>query len=274
MDKNKRIFRIIFYPILAIIVGAELFPIFIIVTTSFKTNIEIWTSSSFLILRPTLENYIGVFIERPFTKYIFNSLIIALSSTAISVIFGAVASYGFTRFKFPGNRLLNIGVLISRLIPPIALSIPIFLLMKNLRLLDTHLALIIAHTTFNLSFAIWLMIPFFQKIPLELEDAARIDGCSRFGAFRKVFIPLAAPGLITTSIFCFILSWNEFLFALVLTSSEAKTAPLAISGYIGQFGLDWAKMTAGATVMLIPALVFTLALQKYFVEGLTFGILK
>jgi len=274
MAKNRKIFKIAFYPILIIIVSVELFPIFLIVTTSFKTNIEIWTSSSFLILRPTLENYIGVFIKRPFAKYLFNSLIIALSSMAISVIFGSVASYGFTRFKFSGNKLLSIGILISRLIPPIALSIPIFLLMKKFALLDTHLALIIAHTTFNLAFAIWLMIPFFQRIPLELEDAARIDGCSHFSAFRKIFIPLAAPGLITTSIFCFILSWNEFLFALVLTSSEAKTAPLAISGYIGQFGLDWAKMTAGATIMLIPALVFTLALQKYFVEGLTFGILK
>jgi len=274
MAKNRKIFKIAFYPILIIIVSVELFPIFLIVTTSFKTNIEIWTSSSFLILRPTLENYIGIFIKRPFAKYLFNSLIIALSSMAISVIFGSVASYGFTRFKFSGNKLLSIGILISRLIPPIALSIPIFLLMKKFALLDTHLALIIAHTTFNLAFAIWLMIPFFQRIPLELEDAARIDGCSHFSAFRKIFIPLAAPGLITTSIFCFILSWNEFLFALVLTSSEAKTAPLAISGYIGQFGLDWAKMTAGATIMLIPALVFTLALQKYFIEGLTFGILK
>ncbi len=262
----------LFFLTVFIILFVELFPIFMVVTTSFKPKLQIWTSKSpFELFRPTFKNYLQVFKDRNFAKYIKNSLIIASITTFIALFLGSLAAYGFARFKFRGNFLLSMGVLASRMIPPITLSVPIFILISEWKLLDTYFSMILAHISFSLPYVIWLLLPFFKGIPASYEEAAMLDGCSRQRVFFSIFLPLVAPGLVVAAIFTFMLSWNDFLYALVLTSSRAKTAPLAVSEFIGQFAPEWGMMTAAGTVFLIPVFIFALGLQKYIIHGLAFG---
>ncbi len=264
--------KVLFYLVVLAILVVELFPIYMVVSTSLKPKIKIWTSiSPFESFKPTLTNYQNILFERSFLDYLKNSGIIAIVTTIISLGLGSLAAYGFARFKFRGSGTLSLGVLVSRMIPPITLSLPIFLLVSRMGLLDTYGALILAHTSFSLPYVIWLLIPFFKGVPGAFEEAAMLDGAGRLRVFISIFLPLVAPGLVVAAIFSFIMSWNDFLYALVLTSSTIKTAPVAVSGFMGQFGPDWGMMTAAGTIILLPVFLLALLLQKYIIQGLTFG---
>ena len=211
------------------------------------------------------------------SKYIprfLNSIIIAFGSTALAVILGTLAAYGFSRFKVPLKDDLLFFILSTRMMPPIAVAIPIYLMYRELGLQDTKLGMILLYTSVNVSLAVWLLKGFIDEIPREYEEAAMIDGYTRLQAFRKVVLPQAATGIAATAIFCMIFAWNEYAFAVLLTSGDAQTAPPFIPIIIGEGGQDWPAVAAGTTLFLIPILVFTVLLRKHLLRGITFGAVR
>ena len=190
------------------------------------------------------------------------------------MILGTMAAYAFSRFKVPLKDDLLFFILSTRMMPPIAVAIPIFLMFRNLGLNDTHLGMILLYTAVNLSLSVWLLKGFIDEIPVEYEEAALIDGYTRFQAFYKVVLPQAATGIASTAIFCLIFAWNEYAFAVLLTSGNAQTAPPFIPTIIGVSGKDWPAVAAGATIFLVPVMVFTILLRKHLLRGITFGAVR
>ncbi len=203
-----------------------------------------------------------------------NSVLIGFGSTLLSVVLGTLAAYAFSRFRVPGKDDLLFFILSTRMMPPIAVAIPIYLMYRALGLSDTHLGLILLYTVVNLSLSVWLLKGFMDEIPREYEEAAMVDGYTRFQAFVKVVLPQAATGIATTAIFCLIFAWNEYAFALLLTSGTAQTSPPFIPTIIGEGGLDWPAMAAGTTLFLLPVLAFTILLRKHLLRGITFGAIR
>ena len=210
-------------------------------------------------------NYIPRFI---------NSLIIAFGSTILSVGFGVMAAYAFSRFNVPLKDDLLFFILSTRMMPPIAVAIPIYLMYRELGLSDTRTGMILLYTAVNISLAVWLLKGFIDEIPREYEEAAMVDGYTRLQAFRKVVLPQATTGIVATAIFCLIFAWNEYAFAVLLTSGEAQTAPPFIPIIIGEGGQDWPAVAAGTTLFLVPILVFTVLLRKHLLRGITFGAVR
>lgn len=211
------------------------------------------------------------------SKYIprfVNSLIIAFGSTALAVLLGTLAAYGFSRFRVPLKDDLLFFILSTRMMPPIAVAIPIYLMYRELGLQDTKLGMILLYTSVNVSLAVWLLKGFIDEIPREYEEAAMIDGYTRLQAFRKVVLPQAATGIAATAIFCLIFAWNEYAFAVLLTSGDAQTAPPFIPIIIGEGGQDWPAVSAGTTLFLIPIVAFTVLLRKHLLRGITFGAVR
>ena len=203
-----------------------------------------------------------------------NSLVIAFGSTFLAVFLGTLAAYGFSRFKVPLADDLLFFILSTRMMPPIAVAIPIFLMYRELGLSDTALGMILLYTAVNVSLAVWLLKGFIDEIPREYEEAAMIDGYTRLQAFRKVVLPQATTGIAATAIFCLIFAWNEYAFAALLTSGTAQTAPPFIPTIIGEGGQDWPAVAAGTTIFLVPILVFTILLRKQLLRGITFGAVR
>lgn len=203
-----------------------------------------------------------------------NSLVIGFGSTFLAVFLSVLAAYAFSRFKIPGKDDLMFFILSTRFFPAIAVTIPIFLMYRYLNLSDTYLGMILLYTMINCSLAVWLLTGFMDEIPREYEEAAMIDGYTRLQAFRKVVLPQAATGIAATAIFCLIFSWNEYAFALLLTSGEAQTAPPFIPNIVGEGGLDWPAVGAGTTLFLLPVLIFTIMLRKHLLRGITFGAVR
>ena len=203
-----------------------------------------------------------------------NSLIVAVVSTVLAVGMGTFTAYGFSRFKVKGEGDLLFFILSTRMLPPVVVAIPMFLMYRAVGLNDTHWGLIILYTAFNLSFSVWLMKGFIDEIPREYEEAALIDGYTRFQAFYKVVLPQAATGIASTAIFCLIFAWNEYAFAVLLTSATAQTAPPFIPTIIGVGGLDWPAVAAGATLFLLPVMIFTILLRRHLLRGITFGAVR
>ncbi len=204
----------------------------------------------------------------------WNSLIIGFGSTFLAVFLGTLAAYAFSRFKVPIKDDLLFFILSTRMMPPIAVAIPIYLMYRTLGLNDTHLGMILLYTAVNLSLAVWLLKGFMDEIPREYEEAALIDGYSRFHAFWKIVLPQAKTGIAATAIFCLIFAWNEYAFALLLTSGRAQTAPPFIPIIIGEGGLDWPAVGAGTTLFLLPVVIFTVLLRKHLLRGITFGAVR
>ena len=209
-----------------------------------------------------------------FGERFFNSIIIGFGSTFLSVFLGTLAAYAFSRFKIPLADDLLFFILSTRMMPPIAVAIPIFLMFRNLGLSDTHLGMILLYTAVNISLAVWLLKSFMDGIPTEYEEAALIDGYTRFQAFYRVVLPQAATGIASTAIFCLIFSWNEYAFAVLLTTANAQTAPPFIPTIIGVGGLDWPAIAAGVTLFLLPVMIFTILLRKHLLRGITFGAVR
>jgi multiple sugar transport system permease protein len=202
-----------------------------------------------------------------------DSMIISLATMLVTLVVGSLAAYSFARYRTGGENL-SFWVLSTRMFPPVASALPLFLLFKQFKLLDTHMALIIANTIFNLPFVIWLLKGFFEDLPIELEEAALIDGASPFGAFRQIALPLVAPGLVATALFSFIFTWNEFMFALLFTRSEVRTLTIIVPSLVGGHEILWGEIAAVGTVAIIPGVLLALLLQRYLVRGLTMGAVK
>ena len=270
---GARRFKVFRFMAIYIALAAFMFPILWMFSTSFKKEIDAFRYPPVLISEPTVSNYKSV-LKSEFPLYILNSVVICSVTVLISIVLGAPASYALSRYNFKSKRSISNWILTTRMAPPVAVALPMFLLMKFFNLLDTRLSLIILYTTFNLSFVIWLMRGFFEEIPRELDEAALIDGCSPAKAFLRIVLPLVAPGLAAVAIFCFIFSWNEFFYALIMTHSKSRTVPVGVQGFIGLYGIKWGEMTAAASLATVPIFAFAIATQKHLVRGLTLGAVK
>ena len=222
----------------------------------------------------TLENYVAVFQQNTFGKYFLNSLIIALASTILSILLGAMASYWIARISKRPNPI-KICILCTQMIPPVVLVIPLALIINNLRMGDTYIALIVAYLTFNLPYVIWQLISFFQSIPKELDEASEVDGCTRLQAYFRIILPLAMPGIMASGVYCFIISWNEFMFATILVDSSAlRTIPVGLMVFRDGLMTEWGVVMAGMVISCIPLIVIYLFMSKSFIRGLTAGSVK
>ncbi|MDK2897122.1 MAG: multiple sugar transport system permease protein [Candidatus Atribacteria bacterium] len=274
MSKKRGIINFLLLVLTVIVFAVVLFPPFMLFLTSIKNNVDALKYPPVWLFKPTSSNYREIFELIPFGSYLLNSFVVAMISTVIALSIGSLAAYGLTRFRFKRSKDLSFWILSIRMTPPVAAAIPIFIIMRNLRLLDTPLALILAYCTFNIPFATWLLRSFFQEIPQEIEESAMVDGCSSFGAFSRIAIPLITPGLAATGIFTFIFSWNEFLFALILTGTRAQTVPVALTGFIRETGVMWSHMAAAGVLAMVPMIIFTALVQRNLVKGLTMGAIK
>ena len=275
MERERgTLYWVLFYLAIAATVVFFLFPVLYLFMTSFKSRLDIYVMPPKFIFIPTVQAWIDAFTKKPLFLYFFNSTVVAFGTTVISLVFGTLAAYGLARFKIRGEKDIAFFILSIRMFPPIAASIPIFLFMKNFALLDTRFCLIIAYTVFNLPFVVWMMREFILAIPLEIEEAALVDGLTRMQAFRKILLPLLRPSLVAVAIFCIIFSWSEFLFSYLLTQTAAKTMPVSISEFITWREVTWEQVSAAGTALIIPVLVFSFFVQKYLVRGLSFGAVK
>ena len=285
----------------------SMIPLVWILMTGFKTPDDSIAYPPKIVFSPSLEGYVNLFTTRtrqtpefiatlpPATawydklvrsrnmviagpsKYLeryMNSLVIGFGSTFLAVVLGTIAAYAFSRFKVPLKDDLLFFILSTRMMPPIAVAIPIYLMYRTLGLMDSWAGMILLYTAVNLSLSVWLLKGFMDEIPREYEEAAMIDGYTRFQAFRKVVLPQAATGIAATAIFCLIFAWNEYAFAVLLTSGTAQTAPPFIPIIIGEGGQDWPAVAAGATLFLLPVMVFTILLRKHLLRGITFGAVR
>ncbi len=274
MYKKKK-FMELFLIHLSLIITVLFFllPLLWILRTSFITKFEAYKIPPNWLLPFTFENYINIFQNNPFGKYFFNSFGIALLSTLVSVFLGAMAAFWIARHKGKTSSL-KISILVTQMLPPVVMVIPLSLIIKGLGFDDSWFAVIVAHLTFNLPYVIWTLISFFESVPADLDEACEIDGCSRTQTYFKVVLPLAAPGLMATAVYSFIVSWNEFMFALNLTGLNARTLPVAIANMETQQGVMIAELCASTMIAILPVILLSGFIKKYLVNGLTFGSVK
>lgn len=253
-----------------------------VVLTAFRPNREVLAKPPIWIPEnPGLTNFAKIFgfaadqVAIPVPAYFTNSIVIALTSTVIALLIGMSGGYAFARFRFRNKNALFLGLMLSRTVPGIALSLPVFIIWSKLGLIDTKLGLIIVYVALNVPFTIWLIDGFFRQIPREMSEAAQVDGCTRWQAFWKIEFPLAKSGIASAGIFAFLTSWNEYALASNLTrSTDSKTLPVGLMDFTAQFTIDWAGMSAMAVIIIIPALILTFLVQKHLIAGLTFGGVK
>jgi multiple sugar transport system permease protein len=280
------------YVILSVWMVFTLFPVVWLLLSSVKEPPDVFAMPPQWIFVPTLHNYevvLGLTIPTeletvtettvgtglsPFPRFLLNTVVVAVGTTVLALGLGSAAAYALTRFYHRQRNSLLIGVMITRLVPPVVLIIPIYVIWRNFDLLDTHIGLILAYLTFALPFVIWMMRGFLLDIPVELEEAAMIDGASRFQALIRVVLPLAAPGLAATAIFVILLAWNDFFYALILTSGNARTVTPYIGGFITDKAILWGRLYASSAIIMLPVLIFGLAVQKQLAHGLTGGAVK
>lgn len=253
-----------------------LFPVFWMVLTSFKQQKDVFTSPPKLFFTPTIETYTSYLRFADVPGRMLNTVIVAVGAGLVSIIAGSMAGYALARIPLRGASTIGTLILLSRGVPPIALAVPMFLVARNLDITDKHITLILAYCTFLIPYVMWLMRGFFKSLPKELEESATIDGCSRFGAFFRIIVPISLPGLLSTFIFSIILAWEELLFALVLTNRNAVTAPVAVAGIAADMvsGVNWGALTAVGTITVLPVVFFALLVQKWLIKGLADGATK
>jgi multiple sugar transport system permease protein len=246
------------------------FPILWMVFSSFKSQVDIQSARLFS-FHPTVQNYVRVFAEYNFLKYIVNSFIVAVGSTLAALALGLPAAYSIARFRMNG---LGLTILVARIIPGITFLIPWFVIFNELRLVDTYVALILSHMLVGLPYIIWIMIPFFESLSEEIEEAGFIDGCTRLEVFLAIVLPISLPGIITSSIMSIIFSWNNFLFSLILAGERTKTLPIAVFSFISYSEINWGGLMAAATIITLPIVIIALLGQKYIVDGMAAGAVK
>jgi len=306
-SRITRFFRAIIAWALAIIL---LIPVFVMLITAFKTRADVVSVPPKVVFKPTLEGFVYLLTDRSiytpanlklaqahadelnwiekialgtgqringpsdYVSRLKNSLIIAGVSTVFSVVLGLFAAYAFSRFNVIGKGDLLFFILSTRMLPAVVVTIPLFLMYTQVRLHDTHLGMILLYTVFNLSFSVWLLKGFIDEIPKEYEEAALVDGYTRLQAFFKIVLPQAVTGIAATTVFCLIFAWNEYAFALMLTSEKARTAPPSIATMLGSGGLEWSAIAAGSLGFLVPVVIITFALRNYLLRGVTFGAIR
>ncbi|MEP9386299.1 carbohydrate ABC transporter permease [Mesorhizobium sp. KR9-304] len=275
MAPKSRAYWIACYAILAVYGVFTLLPIAYLIVSSFKTQQQIYDGvASTFWFTPTLDSYRFIFETKPILQMLTNTAIVSVGSTLFSLVFGTIAAYGLARYKFRGRDDLAFYILSIRMFPPIVAALPIFMIFNSLDLLDSKIGLIIAYTSFNLPFVVWMMTGFIKSVPVQLEEAAMVDGQSQLGAIRDILIPVLRPSILAVGIFCIIFSWNEFLFALILTKSQAKTLPVAIPEFITWTEVGWNYVAAAGMVLVAPVLVFSFLAQRYMVRGMSMGAIK
>jgi multiple sugar transport system permease protein len=262
---------------LLLVVVIVLVPIAFMVGTSFKSNAEITQELHLWPQTWTFSNYSSLFRDSYFAQYFRNSFVVCGASVLLSLVAGSLAAYSLARFRLMAGleKRLGFAILTVRILPPVVIVVPLFLVALKFGLLNSWLGLILVYSAFNVSFVVWMMESFFREIPLDLEEASMVDGSSRMTAFRRIVLPLAAPGLVATAIFAVIVTYNEFLIALVLTSSPgSQTVPVGASTLITRIDIDWGAMSAAGTLAAVPIVVFALIVQRHLVRGLTLGAVK
>lgn len=261
-------------PMLAIVLFA-LGPYLWMLLTSLKNESTLFAPDrTFLPTLVTLENYVRLFQKTTFLSNLGHSLIVSSGTMLLGLSVSITAAYAFSRFRFAGRRALMLQFLLVNMFPIVLLIIPLFIIMKGLGLLDTHLGLILAHSTFSIPFATWMMISYFDAIPRSLDEAALVDGCSPLGAMFRVVLPLTVPGIIATGIYIFITSWNEYLYASILAGQNVRTLTVAIQTLVGEYEIAWGLLTAGGVMGALPVTLLFMLIQKRLVAGMTQGAVK
>lgn len=263
--------------VMALVLALVLAPLYWMVAASLKSNKEITQDATLYPHAPSFDNYGRLFSQKQFGDFLLNSIGVTSASVALALAAGSLGAYAIARFRlrFRLERRVGLSLLTLRIVPPVVILIPVYLLMLRLDLLDTWLGLIITYTALNITFCVWMMESFFREIPVDLEEAAMVDGDSRLTAFRRITLPLAAPGLVATAIFAVIVTFNEFLFALALTATpHAMTMPRGTATLIGRIDTDWASMSAAGVIGALPIVIFALLVQRHLVRGLTLGAVK
>jgi len=287
MPQYQRIKLTVAYILLAVWAVLCLFPIYWLVITSFKLPIAVFRGPKYfpwIDFQPTLDAWKYLLfgpVQKEVARSWTNSALLAVSSAALAVIIGSMAGYALTRFHYsvPGlkwrNRDIAFWIISQRMLPPVVVILPFLIMYRFAGLVDTHVGMILAYTVFNLPFAVWIMRDFFASLPIDLEESALIDGASRLGAFRKIVLPLSTPGLVATFLFCMMFSWNDYLFALMLTFSRASTLPMYIAGEGTQtYGPQWWYLSALSLLAVVPMMVITLLVERYITRGLLVGAIK
>lgn len=244
------------------------------ILTSFKTKLDAFSIPPKVFFKVTFDNYYEAFIKRGMLKNLVNSLIVMLATVGLGLAIGLPSAFAFSRFKTRGDKVMLNYLLGTRFTPFVVLALPLYLIMSKLNLLDSYVGIIVAHISFNLPFVVWMMKGFFDAVPKEIDEAARVEGYSWFQVFLRIDIPLAKSGLAATAVFCAINSWNEFLMALILTGRSTATMPVAIPGMMTPQGTLWGQIAAVGTVITIPVLIFAILVQKHMVAGMTMGAVK
>jgi multiple sugar transport system permease protein len=273
MTKKKRKLSLI-YTFLGVYIIATLIPYLWMVLTSFKTRIDTFAVPPKIFFNPTFQNYIDSFVEKDFLMNLQNSIVVTGTATIFSLLIGLPSAYAFSRFPVRGEKVLFYYLLVTRFTPIVVLALPLYLIMSKLSLLNSYVGIIIANIAFNLPVVVWMMKGFFDSVPKEIDEAAKVDGCSWFYIFTNIAIPLSKSGLAATAVFCAVNIWNEFLIALMLTGRDTATMPVAIPGLMTPQGTIWGQIAAVGTVITIPVLVFAILVQRHMVKGITMGAVK
>ncbi len=259
------------YLLIIIITIPFVFPLVWIISAAFKTQTQIVASPPIWFFKPTLNNFRSVFMEQDFARFLWNSSVVAGVSTVLSLILGLPAAYSISRYK---QQILGVFILVARLMPGISFLIPWYILFSKIRMIDTFTALIASHMLVALPLIIWIMINYFDGLPRELEESARVDGCSIQAAFFRIMLPISGPGIITATTLSFLFSWNNFMFSLVLSTNRTKTLPIAIYNFVSYAEISWGNVMAAAVVIIAPAIILTMIFQRYVIKGLTVGAVK
>jgi multiple sugar transport system permease protein len=273
---SRRLLKWVGNGLLVVLLVWTLLPFYWMIATSLKSDREIYGFEATLFPhRPTLGAYARLFGTTPFMKYVRNSTIIAVGNTLLSLAFGCLGAYALARLRFPGRSLIARGLVVTYLVPPALLFIPLFAVMSTLRLIDTHQGLILAYLSFSVPFSTWLLMGYFRSVPLELEEAALVDGCSRLGSLIRVILPMSLPALAVVTFFSFTQSWNEFLYANVFVNSvEVRTITTGLSLFVVEDVFFWGPMMGASFLSTLPPLVMYLIFQRWVVKGLTLGAVK
>ena len=274
MRGKKKIKITFIYLICILLAGATLFPIYWMVIVSMRSKLELFTGPKLYQTSIFVNNYYRPFFKDIYGKFLINSLIIATGNTGLVIFLAIFATYAFSRFKIWGSESLFFWTITNRMAPPAAFILPFFLIFTKIKLIDTHIGLILLYCIFNLPFAIWLLKGMIDAIPKELDEVASIDGCSMLGTLWHIILPVAKPGLAVTAMMTWIFSWNEYLFASVLTSVNARTITTGLAEFVTVIGTNWGEMAAVSVVCLLPAVIFLGYIQRYIITGLTFGAVK
>ncbi len=265
--------RRLIYALVILLAAMIMLPFVWLVLMSFKTNDDIFAFPPKLLFVPTLQNYVGLWASS-FRYSFLNSAVVSVTSTLLALLVGVPGAYALSRMSIRQEKPLSLLILASRMAPPIAFTIPYFLAYRWMGLLDTKLGLILIYLTFNISLVVWLMRSFFDACPRSLEEAAWVDGASMWQGFVSIMLPISGPGVAATAILCFLYSWNDFFFALILTRNQAMTAPVAVVNFMNYEGWEWGKIAAGGAMVMLPVLIFSLVMRKFLIHGMTTGAVK